>query len=99
MVLRGYHWRSQSIADKKSGTGRAPDSSDPNSEYEQISQDGKLMSRTTYDELGRQLMREDFAEAGHTHYIKIAKDYYSHHVHVFEWNEYGFYIEVILPLP
>jgi RHS repeat-associated protein len=82
---------------KRQGRGQAPKESTPNSEYEQLNEDNKLMSRTTYDKYGRQLMREDFSESGHTHNIKGID--YAHHAHVFVWNEFGFYVEVMLPLP
>jgi hypothetical protein len=46
------------------GKGQAPRTEDPNSDYEQIGENGDVRSRTHYDENGNMDYREDY---DHTH--------------------------------
>lgn len=59
----------------------------PNSIYEQLDSHGKVKSRASYDENGRQFSRQDFE--GKPHYIKEAHEKVNPHEHNYSYNKFG----------
>jgi len=72
---------------KTSGRSRAPTTSTPNSVYEQVGSDGKVMSRTFYDSNGKSYLRQDFT---HPHFDKATQQYLQPHEHFTTFNNEGF---------
>ncbi len=70
-----------------SGKGRPPKTSEPNSIYEQLNDDGTVKSRSFYNENGNQFSRQDFA--GKSHYSKELNEWLVEHEHGLEYNENG----------
>ena len=70
------------------GTGRPPKQKAilANKIYEQITNKGKVLTRTFYNPRGQQLIRQDF---GHSHFDKAKQVMYKLHQHIYKYNSAG----------
>ncbi len=85
------------------GTGQAPKTGAPNSEYEKVDNENPdiVVSKTKYNENGLPAERDDYYEGSdpHTHFDKETQTNYTGHKHVFRYNDKGQRIgEDVLPL-
>ena len=75
------------------GKGQAPKKGNPNSIYEKIDNENPnlVTSRTTYNEHGKEAIREDYyiGKDPHTHFDKQTGTEFKSHKHIFEYNNKG----------
>ena len=69
------------------GKPRAPKTGTPGSVYEQVDNEGNVMSRTTYGNNGQPEHRDDYK--GKPHYDKKTGKYLRQHRHSFKYNDKG----------
>ena len=69
------------------GKSRAPETGTPGSVYEQVDNNGNVMSRTKYGSNGRPEYRDDLT--GRPHYDKNTGQYLKQHRHNFTYNQNG----------
>ena len=85
------------------GKGSAPKNGKPNSKYVQVDNENPniVKSETTYNEQGNTWVRKDYyvGKRPRTHYNKTTGETYYDHMHIYKYNEDGYFIgEEVYPI-